>query len=377
MIINFSNRSLSFYFSLIVLVMLATSCESDYHKFYVPQTPFKSGFEELGNTSQANLKYKFELFKYEYVLNLSIDKENYSNASQLPKTVLVSEGEELSAKKFYSIFLQDTNDEPILMDIIDQINNRSVGADFDLVQLIVNFVQSIPYEEAGAQKYPIETLYLNKGDCSDKSILLAKLLSMAGFKTCLFEFNNAKHMAVGIAVDDKSLAYRAGYIYIESTGYNPIGEIPKEFVGGIKINEEPVIVEINDSESPIGNFNELLKMYKEVEIKYGKNYFNTNKSGKIILEKIKNLDKKLLSIKNLLSKKENEINQLDQKLTSIDCSGELDSDKFDLCQSIQNSMNQKNNEYNVLVNQFNDLNNNRNKEVSIINEINRSNYIKN
>ena len=40
-------------------------------------------------------------------------------------------------------------------------------------------------------------------------------------------------------------------------------------------------------------------------------------------------------------------------------------------------MNQKNNEYNVLVNQFNDLNNNRNKEVSIINEINRSNYIKN
>jgi hypothetical protein len=184
-------------------------------------------------------------------------------------------------------------------------------------------------------------------------------------------------MAVGIAVDDKSLAYRSGYIYIESTGYNPIGEIPKEFVGGIKINEEPIIVEINDSESPIGNFNELLKMYKEVEIIYGKNYFNTNKSGKIILEKIKNLDKKLFSIKNLLSNKENEINLLDQKLASIDCSGELDSDKFDLCQSIQNSMNQKNNEYNLLVNQFNDLNNNRNKEVSIINEINRSNYIKN
>jgi hypothetical protein len=377
MVINFSNKSITYYFLIIVLAVLISSCESDHHRFYVPKTPFKSGFEELGNPNQGNLKYNFELFKYEYVINLSINKDKFIKTTLLTKTVLVNEGEKLSSNKFYNIFLHDKNDVPILKSIIKQINKRSIGKEFDLVQILVNYVQSIPYEEAKAQKYPIETLFLNKGDCSDKSILLAKLLSIAGYKTCLFEFNNAKHMAVGIATDDKSLAYRSGYIYLESTGYSPIGQIPKEFVGGIKINEDPILIQIKEGSSPVGNYKELLEMYKDVEIKYGTNYFNTNKSGKIILEKIKNIDSKLTSIKNSLTKKENEIKQLHQKLVNNDCSSELDADKYELCNSIQNSVNQKNNEYNVLVNQFNNLNNDRNRDVSIINEINRSNYIKN
>lgn len=377
MVFNFRIRSFVYYFSIIVLVILVASCESNNYKFYVPKIPFKSGFEELGDPKQANLKYNFELFKYEYVINLSIDNNNYNKAASLPKTVLVKEGEQLSSKKFYNLFLHDNDDEPVLIDIINQINQRSVGKDFDLVQLIVNFVQSIPYEEAKAQKYPIETLFLNKGDCSDKSVLLAKLLSLAGYKSCLFVFENAKHMAVGIASKDKSTAYRSGYIYIESTGYNPIGDIPKEFVGGVKINEEPIIVNINEGESPVEDYNNLQKMYKTVENKYGEDYFNTSKKGKILLETISKLDLELKSINKLLDRKHKEVKVVEQTFIDNNCEGDLETEKYNTCLTIQKSLNQKNIEYNKLVERFNNNNNTRNNNIQLLNEINRNNYIKN
>jgi hypothetical protein len=359
------------------LVLLISSCEDNSAKFYVTEIPFKSGFEELGNPKHANLKYNFELFKYEYEINLLIDKNKYDKTILLPKTMFVNEGEELSSKKFYDLFLNDNNDELVLLDIINQINQRSVGKDFDLVQLLVNFVQSIPYEEAELQKYPLETLFLNKGDCSDKSVLLAKLLSLAGYKTCLLVYNNAKHMAVGIASDDNSTAYRFGYIYIESTGYNPIGDIPEEFVGGVKINEEPIIVDVQEGEFPIGGFSNLKKMYKLVEKKYGKDYFNTTKKGKIIIETISKLDLELKSINKLLGRKHKEVKVVEQTFIDNNCEGDLETEKYNTCLSIQKSLNQKNIEYNKLVERFNKNNNTRNNNIQFLNEINRNNYIKN
>ena len=377
MVFNFRIRSFVYYFSIIVLVILVASCESNNYKFYVPKIPFKSGFEELGDPKQANLKYNFELFKYEYVINLSIDNNKYNKAVSLPKTVLVKEGEQLSSKKFYNLFLHDKKDEATLKNILNQINKRSNGKEFDVVQVIVNFVQSIPYEEAAAQKYPTETLFLNKGDCSDKSILLAKLLDLAGFNTCLFIFNKAKHMAVGIETDDQSAAYRSGYIYIESTGYNPIGDIPKKFAGGIKIEEEPEIVTITKGRSPISGFKKLQKMYKSVEIKYGKDYFNTTKKGKIILETISKLDLELKSVNKLLDRKHKEVKVVEQNFINNNCEGDLETEKYNTCLTIQKSINQKNTEYNKLVERFNKNNNTRNNNIQLLNEINRNNYIKN
>lgn len=375
MILNY-NKRISFYFFSILLVLVLFSCENKNHDFYVPKIPLKSGFEELGNSKQSNLKYDFELFKYEYIINLLVKKEIYNQTALLTKTMLVKEGEELSSKKFYNLFLHDKKDIVILKNILNQINKRSIGKDFDEVQVIVNFVQSIPYEEAKEQKYPIETLYLNKGDCSDKSILLAKLLDLAGFNTCLFVFNNAKHMAVGIASDDKESAYRSGYIYIESTGYNPIGDIPKEFAGGIKIEEEPEILTITRGRNPVTGFKKLQKMYKAVEFKYGENYFTTNKKGKIILESISQLDLELKSLNKLISKKHNEILIIEKILIDNNCSGVLGKEKYNYCLTVQNSANNKNRDYNNLIDAFNKKNEIRNRRVQIINEINKNNYIK-
>lgn len=377
MVLNFNKRNSFFYLFSILLVVSLFSCESKDHDFFVPKIPLKSGFEELGNNKHSNLKYNFELFKYEYIINLFVDKKIYKQTASLPKTIMVKEGEKLSSKKFYNLFLHDKKDAAILKNILNQINKRSIGKDFDIVQVIVNFVQSIPYEEAKQQKYPIETLYLNKGDCSDKSILLAKLLDLAGFNTCLFVFKKAKHMAVGIETDEPTAAYRSGYIYVESTGYNPIGDIPSEFAGGIKIDEEPEILTITKGRYHVSGFKKLKKMYKAVERKYGEDYFITSKKGKMILEEISISDTRLKSLKNSLSEKHKEKIRLEKIFVDNNCSGVLGKEKYKFCLSVNDSLNNKNIEYNKLVDRFNKQNDIRNKKVQMINEINKSNYIKN
>ena len=361
-----------------LFIFLFFSCNStEEYEFYVPEIPFKVGHEELGDQDFSNLKYKFELFKYEYIINLAIEKELYDKTTQLPKTILLEQGEQLSSQVFYDTFLSDENDELILNDILEQINNRTIGNEFDPVQVIVNFVQSIPYEEAKSQKYPIETLYLKKGDCSDKSVLLAKLLYLSGFDVCLFVYEKAQHMAVGIATDNPKDAYKSGYIYIESTGYSKIGEIPKEFVGGIKIEEEPEIVIFEEGNYPISGFSELKKMYNKIESKYGENYFITNKSGKLILEEINVLDSKLHSVKKNIQKKSNDKLHLEKVLEENHCFGNLEEAKYNFCTKIKDSLRFKINEYNNLVVKFNSINDSRNNKIRILNNINRNNYIKN
>ena len=96
-------------------------------------------------------------------------------------------------------------------------------------------------------------------------------------------YEKAKHMAVGIATDKPNDAYNSGYIYIESTWYSRIGELHKEFAGGIKIEEEPEILTFPEGNYPISGYHDLKKMYKEIEFKYGKGYFITSKKGKILL----------------------------------------------------------------------------------------------
>jgi len=362
----------------VLMVFCLFSCNSsNNYSFIVPELPFEDAYEELGYKEHSNLNYKFELFKYEYKLNLWIEKEMFEKASLLPKTIEIKENEKLSSKVFYDLFLNDESDVPVLTDILSAIDNRSVGSDFDRVQVIVNFVQSIPYEEAKAQKYPIETLYLSKGDCSDKSILLAKLLDLAGFDVCLFVYDKAQHMAVGIATDDPSEAYKSRYIYIESTGYSKIGEIPVEFEGGIKIEEEPEILTFKEGNSPISGFAALKKSYQLIEKKYGENYFITSKKGKIIIENICDFDNELILINESLSSKKIEKNHFEKESIENQCSGQMDETRYDLCLSIQDSLKVKINEYNNLVNNFNLINDQKNQQILILNNLNIKNYIKN
>ena len=103
------------------------------------------------------------------------------------------------------------------------------GLDSDrYLEMITAFVQSIPYEDhpGGAPpKFPVETVAERTGDCDDKSLLLAALLSRAGYDVALLNFIENSHMGVGIAADTGTYG-STGYAFIETTDYNFVGGRP-------------------------------------------------------------------------------------------------------------------------------------------------------
>ena len=354
---------------LLILFISLNSCKSneDYflNDFFVPEIPLLESEENISN-NENNEGHSFELFKHTYTINIDIDKEETSYLNDLPKTLQVeaNSSEKDFNQEFYDMFFQDDYDIEVLEDILNKLKERETGIQFDIVQVLVSFVQSIPYKEAAPQKYPLETLLFNNGDCSDKSVLLAKLLYLAGYDTCLFIYEEAKHMAVGLKIDDSSLAYIEDYIYIESTGYHPIGSIPSEFAGGVKIKEEPQVIKVGYNQGYfISGFNELRQLYKGLEDSYGEQYFNSNKEGKILLENIALERKKIDSMNIYLTDTANKIEYLKTN----------DQTSFNKIDSINTLIN----DYNLNTVSLNDRINILNDQIERVNLLNRANYIKN
>ena len=82
-------------------------------------------------------------------------------------------------------------------------------------------------------QYPIETLFNQKGDCEDMSILTAALLKEMGYNVVLIYLPSG-HMGSGISLPDiNGWSYKyngTSYYYIETTetGYYP-GMMPLKY----------------------------------------------------------------------------------------------------------------------------------------------------
>ena len=173
-------------------------------------------------------------------------------------------------------------------------------------------------------------------------------------------------MAVGLKVDENTDAYKDGYIFIEATGNNPIGNIPEKFADNVDIrNEDPKIIEVDIENSfhAISGYDELKDFYSLIKNKYGEGYFNTTVEGRIIYEKMTTLELEISNLKTKLDILKNEINT---KRNSLD-----NTNTDEIAQ------------FNKLVNQFNDFKDtindkvvSFNKLISRIKQINSSNYIK-
>ena len=104
--------------------------------------------------------------------------------------------------------------------------------DDQYLQLIVNFVQSMPYFiEKPDVKYPFITFIDSCGDCDDKSLLLVALLSKENYNVSLFIIppegpNLPGHAMAGVA--SKSATFtKKGYAMIETTKKDSaIGRFP-------------------------------------------------------------------------------------------------------------------------------------------------------
>lgn len=146
---------------------------------------------------------------------------------------------------FYGIFLEPAVNDKTFSQIAESIKNEGLKHglnDDQIAELALAFVQEIPYDDEKAEKnliteegsdsistaHPYETLYEQKGVCSDKSFLAVLLLRELGYGTTLFLYDSANHIAVGVKCPLEYSTGNTGYCYAETTtpGYR-IGDIPE------------------------------------------------------------------------------------------------------------------------------------------------------
>ena len=108
------------------------------------------------------------------------------------------------------------------------------------------YTQSLPYVASqDPAKFPVETVMEQNGDCDDKSLLLAGLLSREDYPVVLFLFGPEKHMALGIG--SYALPYKStGYAYLETTDYAYIG-IPSWILkNNSTLTSDPLVIPISN-----------------------------------------------------------------------------------------------------------------------------------
>lgn len=119
----------------------------------------------------------------------------------------------------YNLF-EDRKQNVYLTPLIREIKNHAIEP-YDDAKIAISLVQHIQYdnefENLSDYWYPYETLYHEKGICSDKSILLIYLLSNMDYDVAYLIFNDEKHAAVGIKCDPGYDFRNSGYAFIETT----------------------------------------------------------------------------------------------------------------------------------------------------------------
>ncbi|KAF1078946.1 hypothetical protein [Methanogenium sp. MK-MG] len=209
-------------------------------------------YEDDGRLATSSVIFPFQ--ERTVSVSVTVPQGLYEAASDADKrAVLLGEWEEGDdwTTGYYLSYLTDPQMELVYSATADALRAGASGKEEssdEYPEFLTVYVQSLAYntspDEAGP-KFPVETVIEKAGDCDDKSILLAGLLSREGYNVSLFYFPDDSHMAVGIATDEPG--YRdSGYLFIETTNVSLIG-IPTEiFDNGVTLTSELFVI-------PVGN----------------------------------------------------------------------------------------------------------------------------
>jgi len=145
---------------------------------------------------------------------------------------------------FYGLFLNLKSNDTSLDDIVSKLKNIATTnnwSDDQLLEFTLAFIQYIPYDQSKVTAnpgvnsnpfFPYETLYLDKGVCSDKTFLGVALLRKLGYGAAILDFPDKNHTALGIACPVQYSINNSGYCYGETTNYFPLGVIPETISSG-------------------------------------------------------------------------------------------------------------------------------------------------
>ena len=128
--------------------------------------------------------------------------------------------------------------EPVAEDLWTIYENSE-----DFANGVLMITHQIPYEGSAPQKYPIETLKENIGDCDLFSFLAASIMKAGGLDVTLLLFEKEEHMTVGVYLSEPPTSARTSVSYFtyEQKPYY-IAETTGNFEYGWRVGECPDLV---------------------------------------------------------------------------------------------------------------------------------------
>jgi len=270
--------------------------------------------------------YQWQYQNKMYVVSHTLYSSVYEFYKSQPKTyTYFNELPKNWEEEYYGMFIAENPSDRSIVDLLEQIiiqGKKNGLSDDQLAELIVAFVQSIPYDDQKAANilarvgnetmdYPYEVLFENSGVCSDKSFLATVLLRKLGYGTALFVFENENHMAVGVRCPKEYSNYDSGYCFVETTSIgNKIGIIPelKSNVGSAVGSEQVAFFEENriKNQSSVTKLTDV-KIFQATE---GNEYkgiiqtIKTNKEIELLKKELEVLSDELFKLKSDIGKAE-------------------------------------------------------------------------
>lgn len=247
-------------------------------------------------------------------ISLSINGSVYEGAKNADKSVTIigNISSNIWIPDCYRAMVNDPAQEPIYQDLLSGFrkikSERNLDSD-EYMELIAVYVQSLKYEtrEENPAKFPVETVADQAGDCDDKSLLLAGLLSREGYSVALFSFGPENHMALGVGSDD--CRYKnTNYTFLETTNLSYIGIVTEKLGNTVSLQSDPIII-------PIG---EGTKTYTScTDTQYIHNMLVQSKT------KAKDLEPRLQEMEAELSVKQQEILDVERRMQGFRSSGNV------------------------------------------------------
>jgi hypothetical protein len=223
-----------------------------------------------------NFKYKTNSYVIEQNFSATL-YNTYKSSVKVYSYSGVTVSDAVLRESFYGLFFNIKSGDTSLSDLVYKLKAVALSnnwTDDETAEFALALVQFIPYDStklaAGNNRnnnpyYPYETLYLDRGVCSDKTFLAVSLLRQLGYGAAILDFPTANHSAAGIACPTDQSINGSGYCYVETTNYFPFGIVPPNVASGQAQADSEEFVGLFDA-SHLG----ALEIYQKTS---GKNYY--------------------------------------------------------------------------------------------------------
>lgn len=193
-----------------------------------------------------DFKQRFD-FKYNnesYYLDLALSSALFYSYHNSQKTFIYSNQADTSSIRndFYAMFLKLKNGDLAVSDLVSRAKEIVINKNFSddqVLEFILALIQFIPYDDTKVSSglndnpfFPYETLYLNRGVCSDKTFLALAIARELNYGAAILDFPDLNHSALGLSCPMEYSLRGSGYCFVETTNYFPLGVTPQSLNNG-------------------------------------------------------------------------------------------------------------------------------------------------